>query len=65
MRNNKLNAQVPGAAQVHGGQDGKWAQLCFGRGGADLVRGAVRDGVQRCLPADRGSRGRTGTGLVK
>lgn len=49
MRNKKLGAQVPGAGQVHGGQDEKWGQLHFGRGGADLARDAVRDGVERCL----------------
>lgn len=44
---------------LHGGQDENWGQLCFVRGGADLARGAARDGMERCLPA-----GRTGTGLV-
>lgn len=31
------------------GQDEKWGQLHLGRGGADLARDAVRDGVERCL----------------
>lgn len=63
MRNKKLDVQVSGAGQGHGGQDDKWGQLCFGRGGADLDRGAVRGGVERCLLT--GSRGRAGRGLLK